>query len=188
VLVLPDGTRLVLRPLEPRDRDGLVTLFARLSCESRRRRFLALKPSLTSRELDYFTQVDHVDHEAIAAIMERDCAMVGVARYVVYRDRPREAEVAIEIADDLQSLGLGTALARHVIRRARQNGVARLTATTLHENGPARRLSQRLAFRPRASHGRELHWELELKHGPASTCAMPRSSKALLSTAVAPGD
>jgi RimJ/RimL family protein N-acetyltransferase len=187
VLVLPDGTRLVLRPVESRDRDGLVTLFARLSCESRRRRFLALKQSVTSRELDYFTQVDHVDHEAIAAIMERDCAMVGLARYVVYRDRPREAEVAIEIADDLQSLGLGTALACHVIRRARENGVARLTATTLHENHPARRLSQRLTFRPRASHGRELHWELELGGRSASESVVPRS-KALLRAAVAPGD
>ena len=42
-LVLGDGTRLVLRPVNPNDRDGVAALFARLSPESRRRRFLSPK-------------------------------------------------------------------------------------------------------------------------------------------------
>ena len=53
--------------------------------------------------------------------------------------------------------------------------------------GVVSRHSQRLTFRPRASHGRELHWELELEDRSASVCVVPRS-RALLSPAVARGD
>ena len=71
-LVLADGTRLRFRPIGSGDRDGLAALFARLTPESRRRRFLSPKRELTPRELVYFTDIDHVEHEAIAAVDERD--------------------------------------------------------------------------------------------------------------------
>src|SRR5436309_15560627 len=47
-LVLSDGTQLRIRPLGVRDRDGMAQLFARLSPESRYRRFLAPKPDRKS--------------------------------------------------------------------------------------------------------------------------------------------
>jgi hypothetical protein len=52
-LVLADGRRLRVRPLGPADRDRLTALFARLSPESRYRRFLSPKPELMPRELVY---------------------------------------------------------------------------------------------------------------------------------------
>ena len=67
-LVLADRRRLRFRPIGPDDRDGLAALFARLTPESRRRRFLSLKHELTPRELAYLSDTDHVTHEAIAAI------------------------------------------------------------------------------------------------------------------------
>ena len=66
-LVLADGTRLLLRPIRREDRDELAALFARLTPESRRRRFLSPKHELTPRELAFLSDVDHVGHEAIAA-------------------------------------------------------------------------------------------------------------------------
>jgi hypothetical protein len=42
----------------------------RLGAESRRRRFLTGKTRLSERELTYFTDIDHVHHEAVTAI---DC-------------------------------------------------------------------------------------------------------------------
>jgi hypothetical protein len=42
-IVLPDGRCVVLRPLRRGDRTGLAGLVARLSSESRRRRFLTAK-------------------------------------------------------------------------------------------------------------------------------------------------
>jgi ketosteroid isomerase-like protein/RimJ/RimL family protein N-acetyltransferase len=161
-LVLSDGTRLWLRPIGSDDRDGLAALFARLTPESRYRRFFSPKRELTSRELTYLTDVDHVRHEAIAAVDQRDGSIVGVGRYAHDADRPGVAEVALAVADELQRMGIGTALATCTVQRARANGFALLTATTLWENRPARALLRRLGFRARASHCSEIEHELEL--------------------------
>jgi RimJ/RimL family protein N-acetyltransferase len=161
-LVLADGTRLRLRAVGSEDRGGVAALFARLSPESRRRRFLSPKPELTRRELAYFTDIDHVHHEAIAAIDQRDGSIVGIARYVHDAGRPGSAEVAVEVCDELHGMGIGTALARRTVQRARANGFTLLTATTLWEHQPARALLRSLGFRARASHGSEIEHELEL--------------------------
>lgn len=164
-LVLADGMRLVLRALGSGDRAGFAALFGALTPESRHRRFLSPKRELTPRELTYFTDIDHVQHEALAAVDPRDGSIVGVGRYVHYADRPGVAAVAVEVADALQGLGIGTALAGHTVRRARVNGFSLLTATTLWENLPARRLLRRLDFHARASHGGVIELELELELG-----------------------
>ena len=93
-VVLADGTRLRFRPLGSEDRDRLAGLFARLTFESRRRRFLLPKPELTPRELAFLTDIDHVTHEAIAAVDQRDGSIVGVARYVGVTDRTGVADLA----------------------------------------------------------------------------------------------
>ncbi len=157
-----DGTRLRLRQIGPGDRDGLAALFARLTPESRRRRYLSPKPELTPRELAYFSDIDHVGHEAIAAVDPRDGSIVGVARYVRHADRPGAAEVAVEVADAWQGMGIGRMIAGRTVQRARANGFTLLTATALWENRPAHALLRRLGFRARASHGSELEYELEL--------------------------
>jgi GNAT superfamily N-acetyltransferase len=162
VLGLADGSRLALRYIGPHDRHGLATLFARLSPESRRRRFLSMKGELTSRELAYFTDIDHVHHEAVAAIDQRDGSIVGVGRYARDAGRATVAEVAVEVADELHGMGVGTALVTHVVRRARENCFTLLTATTLWENQSARALLRRVGFRARASHGSEVEHELKL--------------------------
>jgi len=161
-VVLADGTQLRFRTLASDDRDRLVGLFAKLTFESRRRRYLSPKPALTSQELAFLADIDHVSHEAIAAIDEHDGSIVGVARYVRVPDRPGVADVAVEVADEIQSMGVGTKLATHLVNRARANGFTLLTATTLWENRPARALLRRLGFRARASHAVEIELELEL--------------------------
>jgi RimJ/RimL family protein N-acetyltransferase len=160
--VLPNGKRLRFRPTGSDDRDGLAALFARLTPESRRRRFLSPKRELTRRELAFLTEIDHVGHEAIAAVDEGDGSIVGIGRYVRVADCPEVAEVAVVVADGLQSMGIGTALASCILRRALVNGFTRLNATTLWENRPARALLRRFGFRARSSHGGEIELELEL--------------------------
>ena len=161
-LVLANGTQLRLRPICADHRDGLAALFGRLSPESRRLRYLGPKRELTPRELASLTDIDHVCDEAIVAIDERDGSIVGVARYAHSADRAGVAEVAVEVADDLQSLGIGTELARRTVDRARLNGLTLLTATTLWENRPARVLLRRLGFRACSSHGGAIDQQLEL--------------------------
>jgi RimJ/RimL family protein N-acetyltransferase len=173
-LVLGDGTRLTFRALDSNDRDGVAALFARLTPESRRTRFLAPKHELTPRELAYLTDIDHVQHEAIAAVDQQNGAIVGISRYAHVFDRARVAEVAVAVADELQRMGIGTALATRTVQRARANGFTLLTATTLWENRAARALLRRLGFRGRSSHGSELELELELDpQPPSSRCRAP---------------
>src|ERR1700722_11971836 len=160
-IVLPDGRRVALRSLRRGDRTGLAGLFARLSSESRRRRFLTAKSRLTSAELDYLSDVGHPAHEAMAAIDERDGSIIGVSRYVADPMRPGAADVAIAVADDFQNRSVGTALAERIITRAQEHGVATLTATTYCENAAARALLRRFGFNGRRGWPGELELELQ---------------------------
>jgi RimJ/RimL family protein N-acetyltransferase len=163
-LVLADGTVLRIRAVGRDDRDGLAALFARLTPESRRRRFLGPKPRLTTRELVYLTDIDHVTHDALAAVDARDGSIVGVGRYAGWDGADGPAEVAVAVADDMQRRGIGAALAARIVQRARSNGVACLEATTQWDNWPARALLRRLAFRLRTS-GQVLELDLALQPG-----------------------
>jgi RimJ/RimL family protein N-acetyltransferase len=159
--IVADGVRLRLRAIAPDDKDALAALFARLSAQSRRRRFLIAKPALSPRELAYFTEVDHRRHEALVAIAA-DGEFVGVARYACAPGQATVADVAFVVADDWHDRGVGTVLGRHLVDHARASGIAQLNATTLAENAPARRLLQRLGFRVRGVDGAALDLRLEL--------------------------
>src|SRR5690349_14964491 len=89
--------------------------------------------------------LDAVDNGAVAAIDPRDGSIVGVARYI--RNSTGEADIAVEVADDLQGRGIGTALVREIVSRAGQRGITALTGTTLWGNFAARVLAARIGFR-----------------------------------------
>jgi len=161
-LVLADGRRLKIRAIEREDRDRLRRLFMRLTPESRYRRYLSPKPELTERELAYLVDIDHVHHEALAAVDEADGSFVAAARYVQLSDQPDTVDVAIEVADDAQRQGIGTELAIQTLKRARANGFTHVTATTLHQNAPAHALLRALHFSRRSSHRHEIEFGLEL--------------------------
>jgi RimJ/RimL family protein N-acetyltransferase len=177
-LVLADGRRLKIRPIERQDRDGLRRLFMRLTPESRYRRYLSPKPALSERELDHLLDVDHVRHVALAAVDEANGSFVAAARYVQLPDQPHVADVAIEVADDLHRQGIGTALAIRTLDRARANGFTHVTAITLHDNAPARALLRRLHFRPRSSSSHEIEFGLELTPDLATPGGSCRGDKA----------
>ena len=127
-VALRDGSRVLIRPVRPDDKELFTRSWERFGEESRYRRFLGAKGALTRHELEYFTEVDHVDHEAIGA---RDAATgegVGVARYVRLRDTPEVAEAAVAVVDAWQRRGVGGELLRRLTDRARENGVERFQA------------------------------------------------------------
>ena len=88
---------------------------------------------LTDAQLDYLTDVDHHDHEALIALTE-DGTLVGVARFVRLSDDPAAAEAAVTVADDWQGRGVGTLLTQRLAGRAREEGVEVFTATALAAN------------------------------------------------------
>jgi hypothetical protein len=65
---LRDGSEVRIRPIEPGDKRRLAEGFDHLSEESRYRRFLHPIKHLSLRDLAYFTEVDHRDHEALIAL------------------------------------------------------------------------------------------------------------------------
>jgi hypothetical protein len=147
---------------------------------------------LTERELVFFTDVDHVRHEALAAVDPRDDSILGIARYVQYVDQPRIAAVAFEVADEWQRRGVGAALTERLVERARVNGLDRLSATTRWENVPARALLRRLGFRARGSEGGEIELDLALESLPRRRRAAGRDrhrirGRGFLRHAFAPG-
>src|SRR5947209_4437082 len=174
-LVLADGRRLTIRPIEREDRARFSDLFRRLTPDSRYRRYLTPKPRLTRTDLDHLVDIDHFRHEALAAIDETDGSFVAAARYVQAPEQPGVAEVAVEVVDDLHGQGIGTALASHTLERARANGVTRVVATTLRENAAARALLRRLDFRARSSGDGQIELELELRPNLASQCTIDQS-------------
>jgi GNAT superfamily N-acetyltransferase len=159
-VTLRDGSELAIRPISPRDKDAIAAGFERLSPESRYRRFFAPLQRLTARDLEYLTEVDHHDHEAVIGFDAATGDPVGVARYI-RSDDPSEAEVAVTVIDDWQGRGAATALLDRLVVRARDEGIMHFLALVLTENKDAIELFERLA--PSGSeHRRSASGHLEL--------------------------
>jgi nucleotide-binding universal stress UspA family protein/RimJ/RimL family protein N-acetyltransferase len=161
---LPDGAAAAIRPIEASDREALRAGFERLSPESRYRRFFTPMPTLSNRDLDYLTKIDHHNHEALIALDETGDNIVGVARYV--RTGPEEAEPAIVVADDWQGRGLGHRLLIELADRARDEGVQRFRAPVLAENEAALRLLGSLGEHWQRQEGNEIEVQIELMPPP----------------------
>jgi GNAT superfamily N-acetyltransferase len=166
-MTLADGARLRVRPIDAADRGPLAEAFERLSDRSRHQRFLAPKPRLTTRELEYLTDIDHVTHEALVAIDETTGHIVGVGRYATGHGGGVVADMALAVADAWQRRGIGHGLAVRLVERARANGMARLTGTTLADNLRARSLLDRLGFRVCSAGAGVLELVLDVPRAPA---------------------
>jgi RimJ/RimL family protein N-acetyltransferase len=132
LVVLQDGSEVLVRPVRPEDKPLFVAGWAELSDETVYRRFLQSRDALSVDELALFTELDHVDHEAIGALA--DGRGVGVARYVRDVERPHVAEAAVVVVDAWQGRGLGGKLLRRLCARASENGIRVFTATLLASN------------------------------------------------------
>jgi RimJ/RimL family protein N-acetyltransferase len=150
---LLNGTRVLIRPIEPDDKAKLAEGLRQLSNESIRKRFLAAKPRFSSAELRYLTELDGVNHIALVAVLAGNPdVLVGVARCVRLPDRPDTAEMAIVVGDPWQGQGLGRALATALADAAVAVGIRRFAATLLADNEPARRLMGTFARRLEEGH------------------------------------
>jgi GNAT superfamily N-acetyltransferase len=139
-VTLADGTRVTLRHIRPGDAPELQRAFARLSPESRYRRFFGGMSELGDAAARYLCEVDGNDHVAIVATLESPDLKgergVGVGRFVRQRDEPAVAEAAITVVDDMQRKGLGRALAMALAEAARERGVRTFRADVLADNEP----------------------------------------------------
>ena len=153
--LLPDGRMVYLRAIHPGDRKSLrEELFLKLSRESLRNRFLALKLDLSPGELTYFTDVDFLHHVALVA--EVDCGshrrLVGVGRFVRGDRESDHAEIAITVIDAFQGKGIGGLLLQQLIDCARGLGVAQLEGSMFAQNTRMAKLLRKTRLPYRSSH------------------------------------
>jgi len=144
---LADGTRIALRVVRPSDSPLFADGFQRLSPESRYRRFLGPKNTLSPAELRYFSDCDGVSHFAIGAVVERADGSeegVGVARFVRSPRTPLAAEAALTVVDARQHNGLGYLLARRLFSAAAERGIRELQFHVLSTNQPMLSLLRKL--------------------------------------------
>ncbi len=137
-----------IRPIRADDGARLQASHARLSPESRYRRFLGAKPTLSESDARYLVEVDGRDHVAFvatAAVGDAEGEIVAVARCVRLPDAPDTAEFAIVVGDAHQRQGLATELLARLAAAASEQGVTRFRATTLADNLAIQRLLERLA-------------------------------------------
>ena len=134
--VLPDGTRVLVRPLLPSDRDELAAGYVHLSAESRHLRFFLPPEELTDEDLDRLTNLDYRDRFAWAAFALDDPGRPGIAVARYSRDpvRPDTAEVAVTVADAYQHRGLGTLLVYRLADVALANGIRMFVSYVLWEH------------------------------------------------------
>jgi GNAT superfamily N-acetyltransferase len=135
---LRDGTSVTLRLVRPSDAELLRRGFRELSWQSRYRRFHGAKNALSDREVRYFTELDGVDHLAIAAlaVVGGGESGFGVARFVRIREEPEVAEAAVTVIDSAQNRGLGSLLLARLVSAARERGITRFRAAVLAGNQP----------------------------------------------------
>lgn len=134
-IVLRDETEVTLRCLDPSDRNRLAEAYEVLSEESRRRRFFSPPRHLSSRFLDYLTDLDNDERFAWVAFEPHNPDVgLGIARWVRDHDDPTRAEPAVAVVDSWHGRGLGTALLLALIDVARAKGITTFVAEVLWEN------------------------------------------------------
>lgn len=157
---LADGRVVTVRPVLPQDADLARDFVARLSADTRYRRFQMGVGALPARLLRHFTEIDYDAHLALLAGFvdeSGDEAQVADARYVI--DAPAQdgdglqAEFAVVVADGWQGAGLGSELIRRIARAARARGLARLHGEVLAGNTPMLALLRRFGARLRTRAG-----------------------------------
>jgi predicted MFS family arabinose efflux permease/ribosomal protein S18 acetylase RimI-like enzyme len=140
---LKHGRTLLVRPLRSGDVATVAEVFERLGERSRRTRFNGPKPRLSEVELEQLAAVDETRH-VLVGYLQGNRRPVAIARLV--RDG-ESAEVAFEVADEHQRLGIGLALTGELLADARASGITEITALVASENTAAKSLLRRLLDR-----------------------------------------
>jgi RimJ/RimL family protein N-acetyltransferase len=146
---LPQGGEARLRPLRRGELEPQRAVFDGLSESSRTDRFLTGVDRLTASMWQALGNVDGHDHVAWLATV--DDRPVGVGRFA--RVAPCTAEVAFEVVDDHQGLGLGTILLDTITTVAAAMRIRRLQASVLGSNLRSRHLLSRVGLDLQPSDG-----------------------------------
>ncbi len=173
---LRDGTRIVIRPIRPEDRQIEKDFVRHLSDESRYFRFFNAVRDLSETALTRFTQVDYDREMALIAVISENGreTEIGVARYSINPDG-RSCEFAIAVADAWQRKGIGSKLMHSLMDAARSRGLQSMEGWVLSGNARMLALMDGLGFAIDANAGdsslRHMVKNLATRDIPAGTAA-----------------
>ncbi|CAK6698847.1 bifunctional acetate--CoA ligase family protein/GNAT family N-acetyltransferase [Synechococcus sp. CBW1107] len=154
---LQDGSPVTIRPIRPEDEPLLVAFHRTLSEESVYYRYfhmMSLSHRITHERLLRICFTDY-DRE-LALVVDRRDPDSGEHRVLAVGRLSRmhgsnDAEFSMLISDPYQRQGLGTELLAQLLRSGRDEGVDRVTAEILHENGAMQRVCSKLGFSLRST-------------------------------------
>ncbi len=134
-----------IRRMRRGDSVPLLAVFAGLSPASRELRYQTPTPRLRPGAVRALTDLDPHRHVALLATVRG--RPVGIARWARDRTHPGDAEIAVEVVDDLQGVGIGSALLREAARLAADAGITHLLASMSESNHRARHWARSLGAR-----------------------------------------
>ena len=134
---------IIVKALADGDTATVTSVFERLSSASRAARFHGTKPTLSERELAELATVGP-DRHVLVAYVGRDPRPAALARLVRDSDDRRRGEIAFEVADCDQGLGIATALVRLLLEDGRAAGIDRVEAFVQPSNRAALGLLRRV--------------------------------------------
>lgn len=147
-LRLPDGQTMLIRPIRPEDEPNMQKIFASLTPEEIRLRFLHPMNTLSHPLAARLTQIDY-DREMSLVVEEKNDAgaseLYGVVQISADPDKER-AEYAILLRHDMTGLGLGPMLLRRIIDYARSQGIGEIFGEVLSDNRAMLRVCQAFGF------------------------------------------
>lgn len=143
--VLPDGTRVLLRPLKPADAALYPEFVAHITAEDSRLRFFSAIKELSEERIHELTHLDYSRAMAFIAFDEANCQMLGVVRLHLDAGR-RGGEFAVIVRSAFKSHGLGWLLMQRIIEYARIIGLERIYGQALAENTTMLRMCAEFGF------------------------------------------
>ncbi len=131
------GVNVRFRPMKPSDEEAMRRFFYRCSKEMIFYRFFYSIKTMSHDKMQEYVNVDYAREVSVVGLAEIDGIekIIAEARLVQDEDS-RYGEVAFLIDQAFQSIGVGTYLMELLIRLAREQGLAGVTADVLSENLP----------------------------------------------------
>ncbi len=145
---MKDGTKVVLRPIEPEDFDMEKEMFSHFSKETQRLRFFTYINEVTPEMIKRYTNVNHTIEVGIMAEVEvkGKKKMAGVVR-LISDAKSESGEIAIVVADPWQRKGLGNKFLSYIIAIAQKQGLHKIYTFILPDNYIMEKLLKKKGFR-----------------------------------------
>ena len=131
---LKDGTPVLLRPIKPEDEECFKKLFLTLSPETMRFRFFQVIKEISHETMTRYCNLDYDREIAIIAELPQGNKQIIAAARLIVEPNMKDAEFAILVSDQWQSLGLGDKLMDSLIKIAGNMNLESIFGLVIYDN------------------------------------------------------